>query len=86
VCGGHAYSDDGKNWFYPYISGSAYFENVTLTDGRELQFHRRERPHLVFDKDGVTPLALTNGAGIDGIGKYGDATWTFLQPLKTKAD
>jgi hypothetical protein len=27
-------------------------------------------------------VALTNGAGIDGIGKYGDATWTFLQPLR----
>jgi hypothetical protein len=82
VCGGHAYSIDGITWHYPYVSGSAYYENVTLASGGVLQFHRRERPHLVFAPDGYTPVALTNGAGIDGIGKYGDATWTFLQPLR----
>jgi hypothetical protein len=64
-------------------TGQAYSEKVELTDGRELEFTKRERPHLVFDKDGVTPVALTNGAGIDGIGQYDDAVWTFLQPLAT---
>lgn len=83
VCGGHAYSADGEHWHYPYINGSAYWENVTFTNGEVVEFKRRERPHLVFAADGVTPVALTNGAGIDGVGMYGDATWTFLQPLKT---
>jgi hypothetical protein len=66
----------------PYINGSAYWENVTLASGEALEFTKRERPHLVFGPDGITPVALTNGAGIDGIGKFGDATWTFLQPLR----
>ena len=85
VCGGHAYSLDGREWHYPYINGSAYFENVTLMSGQTLEFRQRERPHLVFAPDGVTPLALTNGAGVDGNGKFGDATWTFLQPLRQNA-
>ncbi len=76
VCGGHAYSETGADWHYPYINGSAYWENVTLSSGEVLEFHRRERPHLVFAPDGVTPKALTNGVGLDGIGRFGDATWT----------
>ena len=76
VCGGHAYSETGADWHYPYINGSAYWENVTLSTGEVLEFHRRERPHLVFAPDGVTPLSLTNGVGLDGIGRFGDATWT----------
>jgi hypothetical protein len=83
VCGGHAFSADGVVWHYPYVNGSAYSAHVALVDGRELEFERRERPHLVFAPDGVTPVALTNGAGIDGTGQNHDATWTFLQPLKT---
>ena len=76
-----------RDLFYAarYTNGSAYDHHVTLDNGTQIEFHRRERPHLVFAADGVTPLALTNGAGIDGIGQYGDATWTFLQPLETKA-
>ena len=53
------------------------------SSGEVLVFMRRERPHLVFASDGVTQVALTSGAGIDAVGKYGDATWTVLQPLKT---
>ena len=85
VCGGHGYSLDGKQWYYPYINGSAYWENATLakSPGEVVQFYKRERPHLVFAADGVTPVALTNGAGVDGIGEGGDATWTFLQPIKS---
>ena len=71
-------------WHYPYVLGSAYWENATLTDGRSVEFTKRERPHLVFAEDGVTPLALTNGAGVDGVGKHGDHTWTFLQLLRQR--
>ena len=53
------------------------------SNGTTLEFQRRERPHIVFGEDGVTPVALTNGAGIDGVGAYGDATWTFLQLIQT---
>ena len=53
-----------------YINGSAYDHHVTLDNGTQMEFTKRERPHLVFAPDGMTPLALTNGAGIDGIGQY----------------
>jgi hypothetical protein len=46
-------------------------------------FNRRERPHIVLGKDGVTPVALTNGVGIVGNEGRGDAYRTFLQPLAT---
>ena len=82
VCGGHAYSVDGVQWFYPLIIGEAYTQFATITNSTVVEFSRRERPHIVLGKDGVTPIALTNGAGMDGVGKYGDHTWTFLQPLQ----
>ena len=47
---------------------------------REAQAYA-ELPHVVFDADGVTPVALTNGAGIDGTGRFHDAVW--LAPLPT---
>ena len=75
-CGGHAYSMDGKNWVY---GGKAFDNHVVFTDGGAFTFSRRERPHFVFAQDGVTPLALTNGAQYGG--KYGDATYTLLQPV-----
>ena len=76
-CGGHAYSEDGKNWVY---TGRAFGNDITFTDGSSMTANRRERPHLIFDKDGCTPVALTNGVG------YGDAdgTYTLVQPLGTK--
>ena len=88
ICGGHAYSQDGVEWHYPFITGEVYnkFANVTRAGGGTVEFTRRERPHIVVGKDGVTPVALTNGAGVDGIGKYGDHTWTFLQPIRTSTD
>ena len=77
-CGGHSYSMDGKNWVY---GGKAFDNNVVFTDGGTYSFSRRERPHFVFGADGVTPLALTNGAQYGG--QYGDATYTLLQPVAT---
>jgi hypothetical protein len=77
---------DGVKWHYPYINGSAYWENATMQDGSTWHFQQRERPHLVLGKDGVTPVALTNGAAVDGSGLYNDHTWTFIQPLATPTD
>ncbi|CAH1787739.1 unnamed protein product [Owenia fusiformis] len=74
--GGHAFSPDGINWQY---GGRAFGNKVQFTDGTEFEFTRRERPHFVFDKDGVTPLALTSGAQYGG--KYNDACYTLLQPV-----
>ena len=81
-CGGHAFSVDGIDWHYPYINGSAYGENASLVGGGMVRFAARQRPHVVLGPDGVTPVALTNGAQLVGEGgKAGDATITFLQPI-----
>ncbi len=77
VCGGHAFSIDGINWIY---GGSSYDNNVQFTDNTNFTFTRRERPHFIFAEDKCTPIALTNGAEYGG--KYGDATYTVLQPVK----
>eukprot|EP01083_Nonionella_stella_P050459 134207_1 len=76
VCGAHAYSKDGINWIY---AGSSYGNFVTFMDNTNFAFTRRERPHFIFDDDGCTPIALTNGAQYGG--KYHDATYTLLQPI-----
>jgi hypothetical protein len=83
-CGGHAFSADGRTWHYPYINGSAYGENATLAGGGVVHFAARQRPHIVLGPDGVTPVALTNGSQLVGEGgQAGDATVTFLQPIRT---
>eukprot|EP01084_Bolivina_argentea_P227851 384905_1 len=75
--GGHAYSLDGMNWTY---SGLAYTSYVEFEDGTNFIFSRRERPHLIFDNDKCTPIALTTGSQYGG--QFGDATYTSLQPIK----
>lgn len=78
LCGGHAYSQDGVNWIY---GGVSFGNTISFTDGTNFTFSRRERPHFIFADDGCTPIALTNGAQYGG--KYGDATYTLLQPVKS---
>ena len=74
ACGSHAYSADGKAWTY---GGVAFNRTVQFTDGSSFDFNRRERPHLVFAKDGTTPLALSSGVTYDGVGH----AYTLVQPI-----
>ena len=93
-CGGHAYSEDGRRWFYGSAAGgrangTAYWQNASLHGGGVLHFGARQRPHMVLGPDGATPVAVTNGAQAVGataagqLGAGGDASWTFLQQLAT---
>jgi hypothetical protein len=43
--GTHAFSRDGKVWYY---SGMAYSNAVHFSDGTVEYMKRRERPHLLF--------------------------------------
>ena len=77
-CGVHAFSEDGLAWT---SGGWAFGATVAFSDGTNFTFTRRERPHLVFKEDGVTPLALSNGAQFGGV--YGDGVFTLVQPILT---
>eukprot|EP01084_Bolivina_argentea_P053300 97844_1 len=59
VCGGHAFSENGIDWIY---TGVAYNNIIKYNDNSQQSFKRRERPHLIFDNDGCTPVALINAA------------------------
>eukprot|EP01084_Bolivina_argentea_P171025 296309_1 len=74
--GGHAFSVDGLNWIY---AGYIYTNKVEYTDGSTFTFSRRERPHFIFADDVCSPIALTTGVQYGG--KYGDATFTLIQPI-----
>ena len=81
VCGGHAYSKDGINWVY---TGFAYNNIIKYDDNSQLSYKRRERPHLIFDNDGCTPIALINAAmplDEDKCGVYGDKSNTVIVPI-----
>lgn len=86
ACGAHAFSADGVAWTY---GGVAFGRTVTFTDtGAAFDFARRERPHMVFAKDGTTPVAVTNGvafANQPAPAPYDteSATYTLLQPINT---
>eukprot|EP01060_Flectonema_neradi_P040868 TRINITY_DN946_c0_g1_i9.p1 TRINITY_DN946_c0_g1~~TRINITY_DN946_c0_g1_i9.p1 ORF type:complete len:462 (+),score=98.84 TRINITY_DN946_c0_g1_i9:69-1454(+) len=54
-------TDNGKTWG-DHNDVHAYDSKMTHTTDPTETLSRRERPHLVFAKDGKTPVALTNGA------------------------
>jgi hypothetical protein len=60
--GQHAWSVDGGFTWHSHGDEHAYPSWAAFTDAPNQTFDLRERPHLVIAKDGVTPLALTNGA------------------------
>ena len=79
--GGHAYSRDG--WTWTLTDTAAFTTDVRTDDGATHAFFRRERPHLLFDDDGTTPLALftsltnwSSGAPTDT-----DKAFTFAQSI-----
>lgn len=78
--GGHAFSKDGMNWTW---TGQAFDGNVTYTDGTHEEYDNGDRPHLLFDRDGRTPIALTTAAGTQwgAPGMDTDQTFTLLRPL-----
>lgn len=81
TCTAHAYSPDGVSWTY---TGTAATAETKYTDGTSEVYGHCERPHIMFDKDGVTPVALTNGVKIQGLSND-DQSFTLFRPLNTKA-
>ena len=80
--GAHASSMDGYEWIF---FGYAYDNNVTFDDGTYFVFGPLQRPHLIFDKDGVTPIAITNAALAVPGGNVAnnDRAYTLLRPINT---
>eukprot|EP01084_Bolivina_argentea_P120475 213560_1 len=76
--GMHAFSiDGGYNWkLYP--DEFAYQGHVEFTDSDPIDLVQRERPHLLLDDDGYTPIALTN-AVVES--NNGDHSYTLLVPI-----
>ena len=86
----HSFSDDphAENWHF----GGVCFTNNVEGVG---EMARRERPHLVFAKDGTTPIAVTSGvthkampASIPARGNPDPRvdwfrSFTLLQPINT---
>lgn len=102
-CGRHWYSATGAagSWNAAVVRDNALLNesalggcafprvNVTFSDGSLRSFYRRERPHLIFGADGVTPVALLTavidssiGPGMPGYqGPQRDASYTLVQPI-----
>jgi hypothetical protein len=83
--GGHAYSRDGVAW--TFSSTPPYGNVVNFTDGTSVAMQRRERPHLVFDENGlithlstgVQPPPTARKAPPPGC--QNDFTYTLVQPV-----
>jgi hypothetical protein len=56
---GHSFSRDGLSWTVSPLQ--PYFNVANFSDAPALHMSTRERPHLIFAEDGVTPVALSNG-------------------------
>ena len=65
-------------------------ERCRYTDGSTDKVCNGDRPKLLFDMDGVTPVALTSAAGEQpwngGAGLDSDQTYTLLRPLARAGD
>ena len=81
-CGGHAYSADGKDW--TLHNTPAYTTTITTANGVGHPFARRERPHLLFGDDGVTPQMLFTSLTNWSVGHKppNDKAFTFAQAIK----
>ena len=67
------------------VQGVAFDGNVTYVDGTSDKVCNGDRPKILFDRDGVTPVALTTAAGerkwSPTPGLDSDQTYTLLRPL-----
>eukprot|EP01084_Bolivina_argentea_P221540 375188_1 len=82
--GYHRFSiDGGYTWNGYDYNIQAYNNSVYFNDGDIIHYQRMERPHLIFDSDGYTPIALTNGAEQASLNQqfYPDYTYTLLRPI-----
>ena len=79
--GGHAFSENGWNWTW---TGLSYNSSVMFADDTSLNFLGRQRPHFIFEEGSASPLGLTNGVIYKDATTVGsDATFTFVQPVRT---
>ena len=80
----HAYSDDNGKTFHAYLDFEtypyewAYGPDVEYTDGSKVTMVTAERPHLILDDNGYTPLALTTGSSPPDSSDY---SFTLLRPI-----
>ena len=80
--GYHAFSlDNGRIWKGYDQSITAYDDLTYYENGETAQFTRCERPHIIMDKDGYTPIALSNAVVLSGI--YLDYSYTLIRPINT---
>ena len=60
----------------------AFTTDVVTADGATHPFARRERPHLLFDADGTTPIVLYTTLTNWTVGVLGtDKAFTFAQKI-----
>ena len=88
--GGHAYSRDGVTWTYSDVP--PFNNNVSFVDGSVISMERRERPHLIFDKNGYISH-LVNGVQppptsqkSPPTGAQNDYVYTLVQPVQAQAE
>ena len=69
--GRHAFSRDAANWTISDVA--PYTADVTFEDGSVQTMLRRERPQLVLDAAGTSPLFFSSG-----VEDYSDHTYTLV--------
>jgi hypothetical protein len=76
--GRHAYA---SSWEGPWTFNEktlAFNTTAFFEDGSSIDFHRRERPQLLFSEDGeMTPLYMSNGVQE----KDKEGTWSLIVPI-----
>ena len=78
--GYHAFSTNNGRLFEGFYENVHAYEGFTeYNDGTNFTFARCERPHLIMDDDGYTPLALSNA--VQPGGQSLDYSFTLVRPI-----
>lgn len=81
----HAFSRSYMGPWSVHIDSIPYNTTVQFNDGSSVAFHKRERPHLVFDSDGK-PTYLVTGVVQPGSNErgYSGLSYTLIQGIRSE--
>lgn len=78
----HAFSRSYAGPWQIHIDSIPYTTTVDFVDGSSLTYHKRERPHLVWDGKTGKPTHLITGVVQPGDQSgYAGGSYTLIQPI-----
>jgi hypothetical protein len=79
----HAFSRSYTGPWDIHVKTIPYTTTVEFTDGSSTLYHKRERPHLVFNKDAVPVFLVTGVVAPGNQSGYAGLSYTLIQGVRS---